>query len=167
MRSRRPDREGEPTVSILGVISDTHGLVRPEAVEALRGVEGIIHAGDIGSPEVITALGELAPVTAVRGNCDRGGWAAAFPPCRKVVAAGIGILVLHDLQELKGVPPGEDVRVVISGHTHAASVTEKEGVLYLNPGSAGRKRFHLPVTLALLKVEGGEVSVEVISLSNE
>jgi uncharacterized protein len=150
---------------LIGVISDTHGLLRPEAVEALRGVERIIHAGDIGKPEVITALEALAPVTAVRGNVDSGEWSARFP-VRQLVSVGdqVSILVLHNLNDLKHGPPDQKLSVIISGHTHSPVIAEREGTLYINPGSAGRKRFKLPVTLALLKVEGTQLLAELVPL---
>jgi len=152
-------------MSLIGVISDTHGLLRPEALQALRGAELLLHAGDIGAPEVIAGLQDLAPVTAVRGNCDRGAWAEAYPPRQKVTVGGVTILILHDRNELKSLPPGEGIRVVISGHSHKASLEEKDGVLYLNPGSAGRRRFKLPLTVALLTVRGAQVSAEIVDLS--
>jgi uncharacterized protein len=149
---------------VLGIISDTHGLLRPEALQALRGVQMILHAGDIGAPQVIDALRALAPVTAVRGNCDRGEWAEEYPARQKLGVGGVSIFMLHDRHELAGQPPGQGALVVISGHSHAASVEERDGVLYLNPGSAGPKRFKLPVTLALLTVQDGEVSAEIVDL---
>jgi uncharacterized protein len=152
-------------MSLIGVISDTHGLLRPEALRALRGAELLLHAGDIGAPEVIAGLRALAPVTAVRGNCDRGAWAEAYPLRQEVTVGGVDILVLHDRNELKSHPPGEGVRVVISGHSHKASMEEKDGVLYLNPGSAGPRRFKLPLTVALLTVQGSQVSAEILDLS--
>ena len=142
-------------------------MLRPEAVEALRGVELILHAGDIGSPQVIAGLQALAPVTAVRGNCDRGPWAEAYPPRQRVTVGELSILLLHSLEELKNLPPEEGVRIVITGHSHIPSLDEKDGILYLNPGSAGRKRFKLPVTLALLQVEGMKVTAEIIDLARE
>ena len=151
-------------MTLIGVISDTHGLLRPEAVQALRGVELIIHAGDIGSQEVIEGLRDLAPVTAVRGNCDRGDWAQAYPPRQDLLFGAASILVLHDRNELQTLPPGKGVRVVISGHSHRPSIREKDGVLYLNPGSAGPRRFKLPVTLALLTVQGEQVSAQIVDL---
>ena len=153
------DREG---MNLIGVISDTHGLLRPEALRALWGAELLLHAGDIGAPAVIANLRALAPVMAVRGNCDRGAWAEAYPLRREVTVGGVSILVLHDRNELKSHPPGEGVRVVISGHSHKASIEEKDGVLYLNPGSAGPRRFKLPLTVARLTVHGGQVSAEIV-----
>lgn len=151
-------------MTIVGVISDTHGLLRPAAVEALRGCDRILHAGDIGSFAVIDELRKLAPVTAVRGNCDHGALAAAFEEEQRVVVEGITILVLHDRKEMRPLAPEDDVRVVVTGHTHKPVVEEKEGVLYLNPGSAGRKRFNLPITVALLKIEGSMVSAEIVDV---
>jgi len=155
--------------TLIGVISDTHDLLRAEAVEALRGVDLIIHAGDIDTPEVIAALQELAPVTAVRGNCDRGDWAKAYPLWQRVTVAEVAIFVLHDRKDLPMLMPANEsgVQVVISGHSHKPAMEEKDGVLYLNPGSAGRKRFKLPVTLALLKVVGVRVSAQIVELLPE
>jgi putative phosphoesterase len=160
--------EGE-MVTLIGVISDTHGLLRAEAVEALRGVDLIIHAGDIDTPEVIAVLQELAPVAAVRGNCDQGDWAEAYPLWQRVTVQEVAIFVLHDRKELPmHMPESESgFQVLISGHSHSPAIEEKDGVLYLNPGSAGRKRFKLPVTLALLRVEGTGVSAEIVELLPE
>jgi uncharacterized protein len=155
------------TITLIGVISDTHGLLRQEAIEALRGADLIIHAGDIGTPEVIAGLQALAPVTAVRGNCDRGAWAEAYPLRQTVSAGEVSILVLHDRKELKGVGADDNVRVIVSGHSHRPSIEEKDGVLYLNPGSAGRRRFRLPVTVAMLKLDGAKMSAEIIKMSEE
>jgi uncharacterized protein len=152
-------------VTLIGVISDTHGLLRPEALQALRGAELIIHAGDIGKPEVIAGLQALAPVTAVRGNCDQGAWADAYPLRKKMTIGEIPFLVLHDRMELKSLVSREGPRVVISGHSHTPSIEEMDGVLYLNPGSAGRRRFKLPVTVALLTVHGGKVAAEIVDLA--
>ncbi|MGP8052171.1 MAG: metallophosphoesterase family protein [Desulfobaccales bacterium] len=150
---------------LIGVISDTHGLLRPEAAEALRGVELIIHAGDIGHPRVLTALKEIAPVQAVRGNTDRGAWAARLPWSRWLEVGGAGLLVLHDLKTLEqalGARPR--FQAVIYGHSHQPRVDCRDGVLYLNPGSAGPRRFTLPVTLALLRVQEGRLQAEVVNL---
>ena len=150
-------------MSIIGVISDTHGLLRPEAVAALRGVEMILHAGDIGKPEILDELSKIAPVTAVCGNNDTGDWARDIPDRQRLKIGGVSIYMLHDLKELNS--PGEaiDAGVVISGHSHKPSMEERDGVLYLNPGSAGPRRFKLPVTVALLNIEG-QVSAEIIPL---
>jgi uncharacterized protein len=151
-------------MTLIGVISDTHGLLRPEALQALRGAQSLLHAGDIGTPEVIAGLSALAQVTAVRGNCDRGAWAEAYPVRQRVTVGDVSILILHDRNELKTLPPGEGVQVVISGHSHKPSIEEKDGVLYLKPGSAGPRRFQLPLTLALLTVERGKVNAQIIDL---
>jgi putative phosphoesterase len=148
----------------VGVISDTHGLLRPEALEALRGSELIIHAGDIGGPEVIEALGRVAPVVAVRGNNDRGAWAEAFAEYETVESGGAFVYVLHDLKELDIAPAAAGFRVVVSGHSHKPLIEERRGVLYLNPGSAGPRRFKLPVTVARLKLNRDEATAEIINL---
>jgi putative phosphoesterase len=150
--------------SLVGVISDTHGLVRPEALEALRGSELIIHAGDVGGPEVIEALRRVAPVVAVRGNNDRGEWAEALPEYEATQFGGTFIYVLHDLKELDIAPAAAGFRVVVSGHSHKPLAEERRGVLYLNPGSAGPRRFKLPVTVARLTIGGGDASAEIINL---
>ena len=146
----------------VGVISDTHGLVRPEALEALAGSELIIHAGDIGGPEVLAALGRVAPVVAVRGNNDRGAWADALPAYEAVEHNATFVYVLHDLKELDIAPAAAGFRVVVSGHSHRPLAEERRGVLYLNPGSAGPRRFKLPVTLARLTLDGGDASAEIV-----
>lgn len=148
----------------IGVISDTHGLLRPEALRLLRGVEHILHAGDIGAPEVVYGLRALAPVTAVRGNVDHGAWVEEFPTRQRLILAGVPFLVLHDRHELQLEPAGPEVRVVVTGHSHRALFEEKGGVYYLNPGSAGPKRFKLPVTLALLHLEGERVRAEIVDI---
>lgn len=148
----------------VGVISDTHGLVRPEAVEALNGSELIIHAGDVGGPEVLEELGRIAPVVAVRGNNDRGAWAEALAEYEAVEVNNTFVYVLHDLKELEIAPAAAGFRVVVSGHSHRPLAEERRGVLYLNPGSAGPRRFKLPVTLARLTLKGGDASAEIIDL---
>jgi uncharacterized protein len=135
----------------IGIISDTHGLLRPEAETALTGVNHIIHAGDIGRPEIVEALRRIAPVTAIRGNVDSGEWAREYPDTKLVRLAGKSIYVLHDLKTLKA-DSGAGVDVIISGHSHVPKIDTVGGVLYLNPGSAGRRRFKLPITLATLEV---------------
>jgi uncharacterized protein len=151
-------------VKTIGVISDTHGLLRPEAVAALQGSDLIIHAGDIGSPEVILALRKTAPLVAVRGNVDRGAWARQYPATEVVEVDGVLVYVLHDRQQLDVDPAAAGFGVVISGHSHRPSVTNDGGILYLNPGSAGRRRFRLPVTVARLTVHAGEAAAEIIEL---
>jgi uncharacterized protein len=136
----------------IGVISDTHGLLRPEAEQRLAGVAHIIHAGDIGKPDIIARLCRIAPVTAIRGNVDTGPWAEAYSETTTVTLGGCKILVLHDLHELQLDPTSVGIEAVVSGHSHHAGIETKQGVLYLNPGSAGPRRFRLPITLAILEV---------------
>src|SRR5215471_20683133 len=136
----------------IGIISDTHGLLRPEAECALAGVDHIIHAGDIGDPDIITALRGIAPVTAIRGNVDTGSWAAEYADTELVRIGGKAIYVLHDLKALPIDPVAQGVDMVVSGHTHVPKIETVNGVLYVNPGSAGRRRFKLPITLATLDV---------------
>ncbi len=136
----------------IGVISDTHGLLRPEALAALAGVDLIVHAGDIGALQIIDALQRIAPVHAIRGNVDRGYWADEFSPTEIVEVNGQSFYVLHDLHELDLDPAAAGFRVVISGHTHDPLVKEERGVVYLNPGSAGPRRFKLPISLARMTV---------------
>jgi putative phosphoesterase len=147
-------------INRIGLISDTHGLLRPEAVHALEGSELIIHAGDVGMPDVLEALKQLAPVVAVRGNVDRGPWADALPLTAVVEP---GIYVLHDVKELDLDPAAKGYRMVVSGHSHKPSQTERAGVLYVNPGAAGPRRFRLPVTLARLDVR--QWAVEFVDLT--
>ena len=146
----------------IGVISDTHGLLRPEAVRALRGSALIVHAGDVGAPEVLEALRAIAPVVAVRGNNDRGGWARALREREIVDVDGARLLVLHDLHELRRTPP--DVVAVITGHSHKPSITERDGIVFLNPGSAGPRRFSLPVTVATVRARNGRVRARIVDL---
>jgi putative phosphoesterase len=148
----------------LGIISDTHGLLRPEAARALSGVDLIVHAGDVGKPEVLTQLKAIAPVFAVRGNVDTKAWAAELPATAIVDAGSASLYVLHNLRELDLRPDAAKFDAVISGHTHKAEQWERDGVLYLNPGSAGPRRFHLPVTLALVDVGSTPWKVEIVEL---
>ena len=150
---------------LIGVISDTHGLLRPEAVEALRGVELILHAGDVGSPEVLDALKGIAPVVAVRGNNDRGAWAEELPAWEVAEVGVVFIYMIHDVKEIDLNPTAAGFQVVVSGHSHKPSVEERKGVLYVNPGSAGPRRFKLPISVARLTVSGETVSAEVVELS--
>jgi uncharacterized protein len=140
-------------------------LLRPEALAALRGSDHIIHAGDIGSPKILEQLATIAPVTAVRGNVDKGAWARKLPETEVLEAAGISIYVLHDLAQLDLKPEAAGFNVVISGHSHVPKQEERNGVLYFNPGSAGRKRFKLPVSLGWLIVEDGKARGELINLA--
>ena len=146
----------------VGVISDTHGLLRPEAVEALRGSDFIVHAGDVGSADVLPALRGLAPVTAVRGNVDTGAWAHALPLTAELEVEGVSVLVYHGHLGLEA--STRDYQAVVSGHSHRPGIETRASVLYLNPGSAGRKRFRLPVSLARLTVDGHKVTAELVYL---
>lgn len=149
----------------IGVISDTHGLMRPEALGSLEGSELILHAGDVGSPSVLDSLRAIARVIAVRGNVDKGAWANSIPKQEIVEVGSLCIYMLHDLNELDLDPVAAGFRVVISGHSHKPLREERNGVLYLNPGSAGPRRFNLPITVALLRVNGTHVAVEITQLS--
>jgi putative phosphoesterase len=141
-------------VTRVGVVSDTHGLLRPEALQALEGVDRIVHAGDIGDPSILARLREVAPVVAIRGNVDRGPWAAALPATEVVDVDGTMLYVVHDLDDLDLEPSAAGFGAVLSGHSHRPRVEWRRHVLYLNPGSAGPRRFHLPVSLAILHCEG-------------
>jgi putative phosphoesterase len=141
----------------VGVISDTHGLLRPEAVHALRGSDMIVHAGDIGSPDVLRGLEELAPVIPVRGNNDRGPWADALPLSDEFELGSASIHVIHDIAGLQLGPPGEGRSVVISGHSHTPRCEERDGILFLNPGSAGPRRFRLPISVGFVHIDGRRV----------
>jgi len=148
----------------IGVISDTHGLLRPEAFAALDGVQRILHAGDGGGREILEALARIAPVTAVRGNVDRDRWGAALPATEVVEIAGISIYMLHDLAQLDLKHEAAGFRIVVYGHSHRPKMEEKNGVLYFNPGSAGRRRFRLPVSVGRLEIRSGRVFGEIVSL---
>lgn len=148
----------------IGVISDTHGLLRPEALEALRGSDYIIHAGDIGDPGILKKLTAVATVTAVRGNVDRELWAREVPDTEVLDVAGASIYVLHNLKTLDLKPEAAGFAAVVSGHTHIPKQESRHGVLYFNPGSAGPKRFRLPITVGRLMVEAGRLRGEIVSL---
>ena len=150
---------------LVGVISDTHGLVRPQAVDAQLGVEVILHASAVGHAQVLEALNGIAPVVAVRGNNDKGEWAEALPVWEVVEVGSVSLYMLHDLKEIDISPAGAGFRVVVSGHSHKPSVEERRGVLYVNPGSAGPRRFSLPVSVARLRIVGEAVSARVIELA--
>jgi putative phosphoesterase len=149
----------------IGVISDTHGLLRPEAVEMLRGSEHIIHAGDIGAPEIIPELWKIAPVTAIRGNVDTQAWARSFAETEVVELGGLDIYILHDANAIDLNPKAAGFAAVISGHSHKPKQEMKDGVLYFNPGSAGPKRFNLPISVGKLEIVDGKLSAEVLLLS--
>jgi putative phosphoesterase len=148
----------------VGIISDTHGLLRPEAEVALRGVDLIVHAGDVGNLEVLTKLKRIAPVFAVRGNVDTDPWAQQLPLTTVVQADGVSFYVLHNLREMGLPPDAARFDFVISGHTHQPQQSERQGVLYVNPGSAGPKRFHLPVTLAVVDLGTRPWKTEIVEL---
>ncbi len=150
---------------MVGVISDTHGLVRPEALAALRGVRLILHAGDVCAADVLATLREIAPVLAVRGNNDRGDWARALPTSRDVDLGGARVHLLHDLHALTVDPAREGYAAVITGHSHRPKIERRDGVLYLNPGSAGPRRFTLPVSLARLSVVRKALRARIVELA--
>ena len=149
---------------MIGIISDTHGLLRPEAIEALRGVEHILHAGDVGDPAILDALRSLAPVTAIRGNIDEHGPCAHLPPTEIVTLHGQTFYMLHDRHELDLDPAAAGLNAVISGHSHRPLIEWRHGVLYLNPGSAGPRRFSLPVSLALVEISGSALQPRLVAL---
>ena len=147
------------------MISDTHGLLRPEVVEALRGCSQIIHAGDIGRAEVLDELRRIAPTVAVRGNVDRDAWAAIMPLTETFAIGEVWLHVVHDIHDLDLAPGAAGIRVVISGHSHQPRIEENAGVIYLNPGAAGPRRFRLPVTLAHLEIgPGSHVQARLVDL---
>ena len=151
-------------MAVIGVISDTHGLLRPEAVAALRGVDRILHAGDVGELEILDALRTVAPVTAVRGNVDHGAVGAALPETEVIEIEGISMYMLHEIQKLDLRPEAAGFRVVVYGHSHRPLIEEKKGVIYFNPGSAGPRRFQLPVSVGKLLIDRGAVRAEVVEL---
>ena len=148
----------------VGVISDTHGLLRPEAVAALRGVDRIVHAGDIGSADILRLLAAIAPVTAVRGNNDHGAWAKHVPETAVLDLGAARLYMIQDVNEIDVDPRAAGYAVVISGHSHRPRQEEKDGVLYFNPGSAGPRRFTLPISLGRLRVDGGRVTGTLLTL---
>ena len=150
---------------VVGVISDTHGLVRPEAVSALAGADLIVHCGDVGDAAVLEALAEIAPVHAVRGNNDKGRWADALPIEEVVEVGGRKLYLLHDLAELALEPRAAGVAVVLSGHSHRPRIETRDGVLFVNPGSAGPRRFKLPVAVARLVVGPRECKATIVELA--
>jgi uncharacterized protein len=148
----------------IGVISDTHGLLRPEAIEFLRGSDYIIHAGDVGAPEILDELRALAPLTAVRGNVDKDEWAQKLPESEVLEVAGVAIYVLHDLTQLDLKPKAAGFAVVVSGHSHVPKQELRDRVLYFNAGSAGPRRFKLPVSIGKLILENGRAKGEILPL---
>ena len=163
MRSK-PGSGADRGVLRVGVISDTHGLLRPQATAFLQGCDHIVHGGDIGGPQILEQLALLAPVTAVRGNNDSGAWAESLPDTRLLEIGGVKIYVIHDLQQLKAQYRPAGVRVIVSGHSHKPDICERDGVLYVNPGSAGPRRFSLPVSVGKLTVTAGQLNTELIEL---
>jgi uncharacterized protein len=152
------------TAKLVGVISDTHGLLRPEAVATLQGSDYIIHAGDVGDPAILKRLKEIAPVTAVRGNVDRGSWAKKILETNVLEINGLSIYVLHDLNQLDLNPEAAGFSAVVSGHSHMPKQETKNGVLYFNPGSAGPKRFKLPVTVGRIRIQDGKLHGEILQI---
>ena len=152
------------TVFRVGLISDTHGLLRPEAVAFLRGCDHIVHGGDIGNEGVLQELSALAPLSVVRGNNDQGVWAQALPEVEFLRFGEVSVYVLHNLAQLSIEPQAAGVRVVVSGHSHKPLIVEREGVLYVNPGSAGPRRFKLPIALGELAIEGASVTARIVEL---
>jgi len=148
----------------IGLISDTHGLLRPEALAALQGCARIIHAGDIGKAAVLDGLSALAPLDVIRGNIDTADWAQALPERLDLRIDGLRLHVLHDLKELDVDPVVAGINVVIAGHSHQPRIERRDGVLYINPGSAGPRRFRLPISVALLRLEDGDAQAELIRL---
>jgi len=148
----------------IGLIADTHGLLRPQALDFLQGSDAVLHAGDIVDPATLERLAELAPLTSVRGNNDNGAWALALPDTVTVTFGGVTIHMLHDLKELAIDLVTSGVRVVVTGHTHKPACVERDGVLYVNPGAAGRRRFTLPVSVGELIIDDGHVSARLVTL---
>ena len=148
----------------VGVISDTHGLLRPEAVAALSGSELILHAGDVGDPEILRSLRQIAPTIAVRGNVDTDAWASALPMTEVVEVGKLHVYMLHDVSTIDVDPKTAGFAAVISGHTHRPVADMRGGVLYLNPGSAGPRRFSLPIAVARLQIDGANISHEIVEL---
>ena len=161
---QRPKHWQSKDTHELGIISDTHGLMRPEAVNALAGVTLIIHAGDIGTPEVLDALRAIAPVVAIRGNNDKGNWAQALSETEVVEVGGVALYVLHDVNALDLDPVAAGFHAVISGHSHRPGMAKRQGVLFLNPGSAGPRRFSLPVSVARLVICGAAIDAQLVDL---
>ena len=148
----------------IGLISDTHGLLRPEALDFLAGCDHIVHGGDIGGPDILERLGAIAPLTVVRGNNDTAVWARSIPDTARLALGGVSLYVLHDLKTLDIDPVASGVRVLLSGHSHKPACSERGGVLYVNPGSAGRRRFSLPISAGELLIENGELRVKLVTL---
>jgi putative phosphoesterase len=151
-------------VARLGIISDTHGLLRPQAEAFLQGCDRILHGGDIGNAEILARLSAIAPVTAIRGNNDKGAWAETIPETEFFEFSGIYVYAIHDLAELDIEPAAAGVRVVVSGHSHAPLIERRDGILFVNPGSAGPRRFKLPISVADIVIEGSVISPRIVEL---
>ena len=151
---------------LIGVVSDTHGLLRPELLTALAGVDHILHAGDVGDPTILETLARIAPVTAIRGNIDTHGPCADLPTTELIELAGCHLYMLHSLDDLDLNPHAAGIGVVIYGHSHKPSIHHRQGVLYLNPGSAGPRRFNLPITCALLRITNARPEAEILPLTS-
>ena len=156
---------GRQVRAVVGVISDTHGLLRPEVLPALQGSDHIIHAGDIGDPAILEALSRIAPLTVVRGNVDHGTWTGAIPATDVLELNGVSIYVLHNLAELDLKPEAAGFAAVIYGHSHVPKQEMKNGVLFFNPGSAGPRRFSLPVSIGKLMIDEGKIQAEITTLN--
>jgi uncharacterized protein len=150
---------------LIGLISDTHGLVRPQALAELKGVDLIIHAGDIGKPEVLQALKAIAPLVAIKGNVDKNGWAKSLPETKALKIGDVQVYLIHNVNELDFNPASRGYQVVISGHSHKPLIVRRDGVLFVNPGSAGPRRFKLPVALGKLRLDGRELTAELVELA--
>jgi putative phosphoesterase len=148
----------------VGLISDTHGLLRPDALEALKGCDQILHGGDVGDPFILNELGVIAPVTAVRGNIDYGAWAEELKELAIIEIEEVRVCVIHNLAELEAKGGAQGARVILFGHSHKPMVEERHGVLHVNPGSAGPRRFRLPISVGILEVVGTEVSAQIVEL---
>ena len=148
----------------IGLISDTHGLLRPEALDFLAGSDHIVHGGDIGGPDILERLAAIAPLTVVRGNNDTASWARAIPETARVDFGPVALYAIHDLKQLAIDPRAAGVRVVVSGHSHRPACVERGGVLYVNPGSAGPRRFTLPIAAAELRIDGATVVAHLVTL---
>ena len=150
--------------TLIGVLSDTHGLLRPELLTALAGVDHILHAGDVGNPDILTELSRLAPVTAIRGNIDTHGPCADLPATEAIELAGCLLYMLHSIADLDISPQAAGISAVIYGHSHQPLIEHRNGILYLNPGSAGPRRFNLPITCALLRIQNAQPQAEILPL---
>jgi putative phosphoesterase len=148
----------------LGIISDTHGLLRPQAAAFLQGCDRILHGGDIGNAEILARLSTIAPVTAIRGNNDKGAWAEAIPETEFFEFGGIYVYAIHDLSQLDIEPSAAGIRVVVSGHSHKPLIERRDGVFFVNPGSAGPRRFKLPISVADILIEGSAISPRIVEL---